>query len=39
LISFEVEEGVKMHMALLLFFQTGLFGVFVALDLMIFFLF
>ncbi len=39
LISFEVEEGVKMHMALLLLFQVGLLGVFVALDLMIFFLF
>ncbi|MEM6528917.1 MAG: NADH-quinone oxidoreductase subunit M [Chloroflexota bacterium] len=39
LVSFEVHEGVKMHMALLLFFQVGLFGVFVALDLMIFFLF
>ncbi|MEO0562705.1 MAG: NADH-quinone oxidoreductase subunit M, partial [Chloroflexota bacterium] len=39
LVSFEVHEGVKMHMALLLFFQIGLFGVFVALDLMIFFLF
>ncbi|MEO1443091.1 MAG: NADH-quinone oxidoreductase subunit M, partial [Chloroflexota bacterium] len=39
LVSFEIHEGVKMHMALLLFFQVGLFGVFVALDLMIFFLF
>jgi NADH-quinone oxidoreductase subunit M len=39
LVSFEVEEGVKMHMALLLFFEVGLMGVFVALDLMIFFLF
>lgn len=39
LISFEVDEGVKMHMALLMFFEVGLFGVFVALDLMIFFLF
>jgi NADH-quinone oxidoreductase subunit M len=39
LVSFEVHEGVKMHMALLMFFQIGLFGVFVALDLMIFFLF
>lgn len=39
LISFEIEERVNAHMALILFFQTGLFGVFVALDLMIFFLF
>jgi NADH-quinone oxidoreductase subunit M len=39
LVSFEVHEGVKMHMALLMFFQIGLFGVFIALDLMIFFLF
>jgi NADH-quinone oxidoreductase subunit M len=39
LVSFEVEENVNTHMALLLFFETGLFGVFVSLDLMIFFLF
>ncbi len=39
LISFEIEERVNTHMALILFFQTGLFGVFVSLDLMIFFLF
>ncbi len=39
LISFEIEERINMHMALLLFFETGLLGVFVALDLMIFFLF
>ncbi|MCK6580212.1 MAG: NADH-quinone oxidoreductase subunit M [Anaerolineae bacterium] len=39
LISFEIEERVNTHMALLLFFETGLFGVFVARDLMIFFLF
>lgn len=39
LVSFEVHEGVKMHMALLMFFEVGLFGVFAALDLMIFFLF
>ena len=39
LVSFEVHEGVKMHMALLLLFEVGLMGVFVALDLMIFFLF
>jgi NADH-quinone oxidoreductase subunit M len=39
LVSFEIHEGVKMHMALLMFFEVGLFGVFAALDLMIFFLF
>ncbi len=39
LISWEIEDRVNMHMALILFFQTGLMGVFVALDLMIFFLF
>jgi NADH-quinone oxidoreductase subunit M len=39
LISWEIEERVNVHMALLLFFQTGLFGVFVAMDLMVFFLF
>jgi len=39
LISWEVQERVNMHMALLLFFETGLFGVFVAQDLMVFFLF
>ena len=39
LISWEVEDRVNMHMALILFFETGLFGVFVALDLMVFFLF
>jgi len=39
LISFEIEDRVNVHMALLLFFQTGLLGVFMALDLMIFFLF
>ena len=39
LVSFEIHEGVKMHMALLLLFEVGLLGVFVALDLMIFFLF
>ncbi len=39
LISFEIEDRVRMHMALLLFFETGLLGVFVALDLMVFFLF
>jgi NADH-quinone oxidoreductase subunit M len=39
LISFEIDERVNMHMALLLFFETGLLGVFLAMDLMIFFLF
>jgi NADH-quinone oxidoreductase subunit M len=39
LISWEIEDRVNMHLALILFFQTGLMGVFVALDLMIFFLF
>ncbi|MDW8170993.1 MAG: NADH-quinone oxidoreductase subunit M [Anaerolineae bacterium] len=39
LVSWEVEERVNMHMALLLFFETGLMGVFVAMDLMVFFLF
>lgn len=39
LISWEVEDRVNMHLALILFFQTGLIGTFVALDLMIFFLF
>ncbi len=39
LISFEIEDRVNTHMALILFFATGLFGVFVAMDLMIFFIF
>jgi NADH-quinone oxidoreductase subunit M len=39
LISFEIEDRVNMHLALVLFFATGCVGVFVALDLMIFFLF
>ncbi|MGQ9908112.1 MAG: complex I subunit 4 family protein [Candidatus Flexifilum sp.] len=39
LISFEVEDRVNTHMALILFFATGCFGTFVALDLMVFFLF
>jgi NADH-quinone oxidoreductase subunit M len=39
LISWEIEDRVNMHMALILFFQTGLNGVFVSLDLMTFFLF
>ena len=39
LISWEIEDRAPMHLALILFFQTGLMGVFVAMDLMIFFLF
>ncbi len=39
LISFEIEDRVNVHMALILFFEVGLLGVFVAMDLMIFFLF
>ncbi|MFO7323804.1 MAG: NuoM family protein [Chloroflexota bacterium] len=39
LISFEIEERVNAHMALLLIFEGATFGVFVAQDLMIFFLF
>ncbi|MBZ0288096.1 MAG: hypothetical protein K8I30_10820, partial [Anaerolineae bacterium] len=39
LVSFEIDERVNMHMALLLFFETGMLGVFVAQDLMVFFLF
>ncbi len=39
LISFEIEERVQAHMALFLFLETGLLGVFVALDMMIFFVF
>lgn len=39
LISWEVEDRAKAHLALLLFFETGLMGVFVAQDMLIFFLF
>jgi len=39
LISFEIEDRVQAHMALFLFLETGLLGVFVALDMMIFFVF
>ncbi len=39
LISWEIEDRVNVHLALILFFETGLMGVFVAQDLMIFFLF
>ncbi len=39
LISFEIEDQVNSYMMLFLFLETGMMGVFVALDLMIFFLF
>lgn len=39
LISWEIEDRPNMHLALLLLFQTGAMGVFLAMDLMIFFLF
>ena len=39
LISWEIDDRVNMHLALILFFETGLMGVFVAQDMMIFFLF
>ena len=39
LISFEIEEQVNTYMMLFLFLETGMMGVFVSLDLMIFFLF
>ncbi|MFN8527583.1 MAG: NADH-quinone oxidoreductase subunit M [Anaerolineae bacterium] len=39
LISFEIEDRVNFHMAFILFFAAGSFGVFSAMDLMIFFLF
>ena len=39
LISFEVDERVQQHMALFLFLETGMLGVFVALDMMVFFVF
>ncbi|MFN8372027.1 MAG: NADH-quinone oxidoreductase subunit M [Anaerolineae bacterium] len=39
LISWEIDERVNMHLALLLFFETGCMGVFASMDLMIFFLF
>ena len=39
LISFETTERVSQHMALFLFLETGLLGVFVALDMVIFFVF
>ncbi len=39
LISFNIEENVRSYFALFLFLETGMLGVFVALDLLIFFLF
>ncbi len=39
LVSWEIEDKANTHLALLLFFITGCMGTFVALDLMIFFLF
>ncbi len=39
LISFETTERVSQHMALFLFLETGMLGVFVALDMIIFFVF
>ena len=39
LISWEIEDRVNTHLALILFFVTGCIGTFVALDLMIFFIF
>lgn len=39
LASWNVDDRSNMHLALLLFFQTGSMGVFVAMDLMVFFLF
>ncbi len=39
LISFEVEDRVQAIMALFLFLETGMIGVFIALDMMIFFVF
>jgi NADH-quinone oxidoreductase subunit M len=39
LISFETKQRVQANMALFLFLQTGMLGVFVALDMMVFFVF
>lgn len=39
LISWEVEDRYRAHLALILFFEMGLMGVFVAQDMMIFFVF
>ncbi|MCY3780538.1 MAG: NADH-quinone oxidoreductase subunit M [Chloroflexi bacterium] len=39
LASWNIKDRSNMHLALLLFFETGSMGVFVAMDLMVFFLF
>jgi NADH-quinone oxidoreductase subunit M len=39
LISFEIEKQINLYMALFLFLEVGMMGVFASLDLMIFFLF
>ncbi|MCA9903653.1 MAG: NuoM family protein [Anaerolineae bacterium] len=39
LVSWEIEDRPNMHLALILFFVTGSMGTFVAMDLMIFFIF
>ena len=39
LASWNIEDRSNMHLALLLFFETGSMGVFAAMDLMVFFLF
>ncbi len=39
LVSFEVEDRVQAHMALFLLLETGMLGVFCALDMVVFFLF
>lgn len=39
LVSWEIDDRANTHLALILFFETGLMGVFVVLDLMQFFLF
>ena len=39
LVSWEVHDRVNAHLALLLFFQAGMMGVFVSLDLLVFFIF
>ena len=39
LASWNIEDRANMHLALLLFFETGCMGLFVAMDLMVFFLF
>jgi NADH-quinone oxidoreductase subunit M len=39
LISWEIDDRANMHLALLLFFETGMMGVFVSMDLLMFFVF